>query len=131
MRGPIVAVIAVGVAVAVPSALAQNGAGAKAMHVTENEWGISGVPAKVQAGAELRITVTNRGGVLHELVLEHGGCAKQCAVKIGGKNAELENLAPGTSRSAIWTITKPGIYTFTCRKPGHWKAGMRRTFTVS
>ena len=44
--------------------------------------------------------------------------------------AEKQNLAPGTSKSAIWTISKPGTYTFTCRKPGHWKAGMHNTFTV-
>jgi uncharacterized cupredoxin-like copper-binding protein len=67
---------------------------------------------------------------VHELALEKGDCAKQCVVKLAGHNAELENLAPGVTKSAVWTIVKPGRYTFTCRRPGHWKAGMHRTFTV-
>jgi hypothetical protein len=36
-------------------------------------------PATLEAGTKLRITVTNRGGVLHELVLENGNCVKQPA----------------------------------------------------
>jgi uncharacterized cupredoxin-like copper-binding protein len=115
-------------AVAAPFALASEGA--KTLNLSESEWDIAGVPKVVKAGAPLRVTITNKGGVLHELVLEHGGCAKQCVVKLGGHSAELENLQPGTSRSTVWTISKPGTYTFTCRKPGHWKAGMRKSFTV-
>jgi uncharacterized cupredoxin-like copper-binding protein len=123
----IVAVAALA-AVAAPLALASTGA--REMHITESEWGIAGVPPTIKAGTPLKITVTNKGGVAHELVLENGNCARQCAVRLAGRNAELENLAPGMSKSAVWMITKPGRYTFTCRKPGHWKAGMRKTFVV-
>lgn len=129
MFGKLIVALAACAAVTTPVALAQSGV--RDVRITESEWGIAGVPATLEAGTKLRITVTNRGGVLHELVLENGNCVKQCAVKIGGRHAELENLAPGTSRSAVWKITRPGRYTFTCRKPGHWQAGMRKTFTVT
>lgn len=128
MQVRIIAAVAACAAVAAPVALASGGT--KAVRITESEWGIAGVPKIVKAGTPIRVTVTNRGAVVHELVLENGGCIKQCAVKISGHNAELENLAPGTSKSAAWTISKPGTYSFTCRKPGHWKAGMHITFTV-
>lgn len=125
----VIVAVAACVVVAAPLALAKTGV--RKMHITESEWGIAGVPATVKAGTLMKITVTNKGGVLHELVLENGNCVRQCAVKLGGRNAELENLAPGTSKSTVWKITKPGRYTFTCRKPGHWKAGMRTTFIVT
>ena len=129
MFGKVIVAAAACAVIATPLAVAKNGV--TTIQITENEWGIAGVPATVKADTQLRITATNKGGVLHELVLENGNCLKQCAVKLGGHNAELENLAPGSSKSAVWTITKPGTYTFTCRKPGHWKAGMRKTFVVT
>jgi uncharacterized cupredoxin-like copper-binding protein len=101
------------------------------LRLTESEWGITGVPATVAAGTKLAVSVTNHGAVMHELVLEKGGCVKQCAVQLAGRNLELENLSPGATKSAVWTILKPGTYTFTCRKPGHWKAGMHQTFVVT
>jgi uncharacterized cupredoxin-like copper-binding protein len=128
MRRIVVAAVVACAGVATPLALAQGGV--KSIQITENEWGIAGVPSVVKAGTRLHIIVTNKGGIGHELVLEKGNCAKQCAVKLNGRSAELENLAPGSSKSVVWTIAKPGRYTFTCRKPGHWKAGMRKTFTV-
>jgi uncharacterized cupredoxin-like copper-binding protein len=129
MFGKVIVAVAACALVAAPITFAQSGV--KDVQITESEWGIAGVPVSVKADTSLRITVTNRGGVPHELVLENGNCVKQCAVKIKGHNAELENLAPGSSKSAVWKITKPGRYTFTCRKPGHWKAGMRKTFIVT
>jgi uncharacterized cupredoxin-like copper-binding protein len=129
MFGKVVVAVAACAVLATPFAHAQSGV--KELNISETEWGIAGVPKTIKAGTQLQITVTNKGGVLHELVLENGNCAKQCAIKVGGRNAELENLAPGKSKSAVWKITKAGTYTFTCRKPGHWKAGMRKTFTVT
>ena len=98
---------------------------AATLRLTRPEWGITGVPGTVEAGTTLAISVTNHGRVVHELVLEKGDCAKQCVVKLAGHNAELENLAPGMTKSAVWTIVKPGRYTFNSRrKPGHWNAGI-------
>jgi uncharacterized cupredoxin-like copper-binding protein len=129
MQSRLLATVTACAAVAVPLAMPQGKT--TTLRLTETEWGIQGVPATVKAGTKLAISVTNRGGVLHELVLEKGDCAKQCVVKLAGHNAELENLAPGTTKAAVWTITKPGRYTFTCRRAGHWQAGMHKTFTVS
>jgi uncharacterized cupredoxin-like copper-binding protein len=135
MRGKAIAAVAacaaIGAlsAVAAPLALAEEGA-AKAIKITENEWGIVGVPKTVKAGTPMKVTVTNKGGVVHELVLEKGNCAKQCALVFGGHKAEIEGVKPGTTKTATWTISKPGLYTFTCRIPGHWKAGMKKTFKV-
>ena len=130
MRGKVFAVVAACAAVMTPLALAGEGA-AKYVKIKESEWGITGVPKDLKAGVPLRVTVTNEGGVAHELVLERGNCVKQCAVVVGGHNAEIEGIKPGATKTAIWTITKPGRYTFTCRVPGHWKAGMHKTFTVT
>lgn len=129
MFGKVTIAVAARALVVAPLAFAQTGV--KDVKITESEWGIAGVPASVKAGTSLHVTVTNRGGVLHELVLESGDCVKQCAIKLAGHNAELENLAPGKSKTAVWKITKAGRYTFTCCKPGHWKAGMRKSFTVT
>jgi uncharacterized cupredoxin-like copper-binding protein len=136
MRGKVIAAVAACSAIAACSAvvapLAVAGEGAtKSITITENEWGIHGVPKTIKAGTSLTVTVTNKGGMPHELVLEKGKCAKQCALVIGGKKAEIEGLKPGVTKSATWKIMKPGVYTFTCRVPGHWMAGMRKSFTVT
>lgn len=135
MRGEAIAAVAAcactvaTAAVAAPLALAEESA-TNSVKITENEWVIHGVPKSVKAGTPLKVTVTNKGGVVHELVLEKGNCAKQCALVIGGHKAEIEGVKPGATKSAMWTITKPGLYTFTCRVPGHWMAGMKKTFKV-
>ena len=130
MRGKAFFAVAACAAVVAPLALAETGS-AKYVKITESEWGISGVPKNLQAGAALHVAVTNEGSVVHELVLEKGNCAKQCAVVVGGRKAEIEGIKPGATKTATWTITKPGVYTFTCRVPGHWKAGMHKTFVVT
>jgi uncharacterized cupredoxin-like copper-binding protein len=135
MRGKVIAAVAACAAVAAfsavvaPLALAGEGA-AKSVSITESEWGIGGVPKIVKAGTSLVVSVTNKGGIKHELVLEKGNCAKQCALVLSGQKAEIEGLKPGATKTATWTIAKPGLYTFTCRVPGHWKAGMKKTFKV-
>jgi uncharacterized cupredoxin-like copper-binding protein len=131
VRIKILAAVVACVAVAAPLALADAGTQTQNLRLTESEWGIAGVPKTIKAGSPIHVTVTNKGGIPHELVLEAGQCAKQCALRIGGHNAEIEGVRPGVTKSATWTITKPGTYTFTCRVPGHWKAGMRQTFTVT
>jgi uncharacterized cupredoxin-like copper-binding protein len=132
MRGKVIAVavvVAAFAAIGAPIALAEEGA-AKSVGITMNEWGIHKVPKTVKAGTPIKITVSNTGGVAHELVLEKAGCAKQCPLTIKGHHAEVEGIKPGTSRTVTWTITKPGNYTFTCRLKGHYEAGMKKTFKV-
>jgi uncharacterized cupredoxin-like copper-binding protein len=129
MRVKIFAAVALCAAVAAPLALAEGGV--KTVRITESEWGIGGVPQTLKSGTKVHISVTNTGKLPHELVLEKANCAKQCAVLIAGHKAEIEHVKPGMTKSAVWTIAKPGKYTFTCRVPGHWMAGMRKTFTVS
>jgi uncharacterized cupredoxin-like copper-binding protein len=131
VRIRIFAAVAACAAIAAPLALAGGGTQTQNLRLTESEWGIHGVPKTIKAGTPIHITVTNKGGVPHELVLEKGTCAKECPLRIGGHSAEIEGVKPGVTKSAVWTITKPGRYTFTCRVPGHWKAGMRQTFTVT
>jgi uncharacterized cupredoxin-like copper-binding protein len=131
VRIRIFAAVAAFVAVAAPLALADGGTQTQNLRLTEREWGIAGVPKTIKAGSPIRVTVTNKGGVPHELVLEKGVCPKECALRVGGKSAEIEGVKPGLTKSATWIITKPGRYAFTCRVPGHWKAGMRKTFTVT
>lgn len=85
---------------------------------------------EVRRGQTVRFVVSNRGKVLHEMVL---GTADELE-----KHAELMrrfpdmehdepnmvHVAPGASGEIAWTFDKPGTFAFACLIPGHYEAGM-------
>jgi hypothetical protein len=50
---------------------------------------------------------------------------------MNGREAEMEDIAPGETKSATWLITQPGVYQLACHLPGHFEAGMLARFTVT
>jgi hypothetical protein len=64
------------------------------------------------------------------VVLEKAGAVDQ-PFEMDGRESEIEDIAPGETKSATWTITEPGEYQLACHLPGHFDAGMVERFTVT
>lgn len=84
----------------------------------------------IQKGETVRLRVTNRGAVLHELVI---GTAKELAEhaemmrKFPGMEHDAPHMAhvkPGRQGEIVWQFTQPGEFQFACLIPGHFEAGM-------
>lgn len=73
----------------------------------------------VQAGQPTHLTLDNAGALVHDFVLTEG-TEQAVKVETGGK-------ASGT---AVFTIAKPGTYTYMCSQPGHEAAGMKGTIVA-
>jgi uncharacterized cupredoxin-like copper-binding protein len=85
------------------------------------------------AGKPYLFQVTNTGAVTHEFVLEQAGAVDDPLAKVadGAKaEAEAEDIAPGETKTVLWTFPTPGAYQMACHVPGHFEAGMTMGFTV-
>lgn len=92
---------------------------------------------QVKQGETVRFVVSNKGKVLHEIVLgtkqslaEHGQHMKEHP-NMAHQGAYMANVAPGKSTDVVWKFTKTGTVYFGCLVPGHYEAGMTGTITVS
>lgn len=90
----------------------------------------------VLEGETLRLRITNRGRVLHELVLgtreelqAHAELMKQHP---GMEHDEpyMAHVNAGQRGEITWTFNRPGDFEFACLIPGHFEAGMRGTLRV-
>ncbi len=122
------AILAALVAVLLPGGVS-NAQQPGAVDITLTDYKVSIPSAGIQAGVPVKFTVHNRGSITHEAVLEPAGAVDQALV-IDGKEAELDDIAPGETRSVIWTLPRPGEYQVACHIPGHYEAGMVARFTV-
>jgi uncharacterized cupredoxin-like copper-binding protein len=95
-------------------------------------------PARLQVrrGDTVRLRATNRGRVMHELVL---GTAEELErhAALMRRNPDMEHDAPYMAHVAptkrgeiVWQFTQPGEFHFACLVPGHFEAGMRGTIIV-
>ena len=135
MRKLIVSVLAVAVLAAggVGAALAmQSSATTK---VTEKEWGVTPLPAKVKAG-KVTFSVKNIGHLNHEfIVIRTSKLANRLptrgavAVVTTGQVGKIAQFKPGVTRTLTLTL-KAGHYVLICNLPGHYKAGQYTNFTV-
>ena len=84
----------------------------------------------VQKGETVRFVVSNKGAVLHEMVL---GTAEDLArhaehmKKFPGMEHDDANIAhvkPGAQGEIVWQFTQAGVFQFACLVPGHYEAGM-------
>jgi LPXTG-motif cell wall-anchored protein len=98
--------------------------------VTLTDFKVEMSNSTLPAGTPITFVVTNKGAVAHEVVLEHAGDVDK-PLELGGKEAELENIMPGETRTAVWTLPEAGQYQFGCHITGHFEAGMKTTFTVT
>jgi uncharacterized cupredoxin-like copper-binding protein len=95
-------------------------------------------PASVTVGRgeTVRFVVTNAGKLPHEFML--GDPQEQQAHEAmmqrmpGMKHddASTLSLAPGQTKSLVWTFSKEGRYEAGCHVPGHYPAGMRMAVSV-
>jgi len=91
---------------------------------------------QVRRGETIRLRVTNRGRVMHELVIgTDDELARHAALM--RKNPDMEHdapymahVAPGKRGEIVWQFTQAGEFGFACLVPGHFEAGMRGTIVV-
>ncbi len=117
-----VAVLAVG---GVGAALAVQGSATT--KVTEKEWGVKPLPAKVQAG-KVAFSVKNVGHLNHEfVVLKTTKAANKLTLRGAtavetGRVGKILQFKPGVTKTITLSL-KAGHYVLICNLPGHYKAG--------
>jgi len=85
---------------------------------------------KVRRGDTVRFVVTNKGQVMHEMVLgtmdELKTHAELMKKHPGMEHDEphMAHVAPGKAGEMGWRFTRAGTYYFGCLVPGHFEAGM-------
>jgi uncharacterized cupredoxin-like copper-binding protein len=90
----------------------------------------------VKQGETVKLVATNKGQVMHEMVLGTSEDLKKHAElmkKFPGMEHEEPHMAhvkPGASGEIVWQFTKPGEFQFACLIPGHFEAGMVGRVTV-
>ena len=90
----------------------------------------------VRRGETVKLVATNKGQVLHELVLGTAAELKKHA-EVMKKFPDMEHdephmvhVKPGKSGQIVWQFTQPGEFQFACLIPGHFEAGMVGKVTV-
>ncbi len=85
---------------------------------------------EVNQGDTIRITLTNTGQMMHELVIgtqeelaEHAVLMKKFP-NMEHDEPYMAHVAPGKTGEIIWTFNRPGDFDFACLLPGHFEAGM-------
>lgn len=84
----------------------------------------------VSQGDTVRLTMTNTGAVMHELVIgtqaelkEHAELMKRFP-NMEHDEPYMAHVPPGKTGEIIWTFNRPGNFDFACLLPGHFEAGM-------
>ncbi|MFZ4289511.1 cupredoxin domain-containing protein [Variovorax sp. HJSM1_2] len=90
----------------------------------------------VKRGETVKIVASNKGQVLHEMVIGTPDELKKHA-EMMRKFPEMEHaepymahVKPGASGEVVWQFTKAGEFQFACLIPGHFEAGMVGKVTV-
>lgn len=90
----------------------------------------------VKRGETVKFVATNKGQVLHEMVLGTAEELKKHAEMMkkfpGMEHDEphMAHVSPGKSGEIVWQFTKVGEFQFACLIPGHFEAGMVGKVTV-
>jgi uncharacterized cupredoxin-like copper-binding protein len=91
----------------------------------------------VKQGEVVEFVATNRGKVLHEMVLGTMAELKQHAADMrkspGMKHDEpyMIHVAPGKTGRMVWQFTRSGEFYYGCLVPGHFESGMIGKVTVA
>jgi uncharacterized cupredoxin-like copper-binding protein len=105
-----------------------------------SEWHIA-APTTISAGSVI-LEAGNFGTIQHELLVFKSDLApSQFPVDANGNIVEdgpgitlvsdADNIDPGGTQTRTVDLTSPGTYLFVCNIPGHFKAGMYSTLTVT
>jgi Cu+-exporting ATPase len=90
----------------------------------------------VQQGETIAFVVTNTGVVPHEFVVGDAHEQEHHAEDMAAGKAHDDGsgnaitLAPGETRTLLYTFDEPGELLIGCHVPGHYDAGMRATIAV-
>ncbi len=91
---------------------------------------------KVRRGETVRFVVTNKGTMLHEMVIgtpdelqEHAALMKKFP-DMEHDEPHMAHVKAGTSEDLVWKFNKPGDFQFACLIPGHFEAGMSGKISV-
>ncbi len=105
-----------------------------------SEWGVSAPNAHIAPG-KYTYNIQNTGKTVHELLVFKSNLTPAAYPmspdKFNEEGAGItkvsdgDNIDPGKSQTRTIDLTAPGTYLFTCNLPGHFKAGMFETVTVS
>jgi glucose/arabinose dehydrogenase/uncharacterized cupredoxin-like copper-binding protein len=112
--------------VAAPSTASPVAAEGEAVVVEEGEYYVK-AETTFEAGQAYTFTVTNAGNDVHEFVIEPAGeIDAPMEGEVNGKDieSEIEDIAPGQTKTLTWTFAEPGQYQFACHLPGHYESGM-------
>ena len=84
----------------------------------------------IKRGETVRFVATNKGQVLHEMVLGTPEELKKHAEmmrKFPNMEHDAPHMAhvkPGNSGEIVWQFTNAGEFQFACLLPGHFESGM-------
>lgn len=90
----------------------------------------------VRRGETVKFVVSNKGAVLHELVLgtreELRKHAQEMRMHPGMAHgdAHMVHVEPGKDGEVVWQFNRVGEFDFGCLLPGHFEAGMVGTVVV-
>lgn len=82
-----------------------------------NDYSITTSHLAVPKGALVRLTVMNLGSQVHEL-------------EVMGYDKELEDIAPGQTRTLTFRATRAGAVELACHVEGHYEKGMQTVLQV-
>jgi len=92
---------------------------------------------RVKQGETVTFVVSNRGKLLHELVIGTEEELQKHA-ELMRKNPTMEHdepymahVKPGTTEKMTWRFTKAGTFLFGCMVAGHFEAGMKGRIVVA
>ncbi|RCW66890.1 cupredoxin domain-containing protein [Pseudorhodoferax soli] len=90
----------------------------------------------IKRGETVKIVATNKGRVLHEMVIgtpeelkKHAEQMKKFP-EMEHEEAYMAHVKPGKTGEIVWQFTKAGEFEFACLIPGHFEAGMVGKVTV-
>jgi uncharacterized cupredoxin-like copper-binding protein len=109
-------------------------AGTQTVKVELRDFSVTPAKTTLKAGTPYLLQVTNHGEATHELVVEPAGKVDEpLETTVNGKEleSEVEDIAPGDTKTLLWTFRDPGQYQMACHVPGHFEAGMKATFAVT
>lgn len=111
------------------------GSGAAAtVRVTEKEWSLKPVPAKVKPG-RVTFVLKNAGKLAHELVVLKTNIApgklptKGTKATEPGRVGKVPSVKPGGTKRVTLNL-KAGKYVLICNVPAHYKSGQFGGFRV-
>jgi uncharacterized cupredoxin-like copper-binding protein len=96
--------------------------------ITLNDYTVEMSQTTIPANTPVTFVAINNGTIEHEIVLEKAGIVDE-PLELAGAEAEIEDVEPGQTKEAVWTIPEPGDYQLACHIRGHYEKGMVQSFT--